>query len=585
MITILRRFFAFCSEENRNKFYKSLIADVFMSIFEALKIPAIAIVVRALIEGNVTSKTAWYSLGLMLVSVIGSGLIKFTATMRQTEGGFNACAEKRIEIAEHMRNMPMGIFNESSLGYIASVTTNTMQNLENVATRVVMLVTHGLLMTAVIIVMLGFFDIRIALIILLGTVLFFIINSALIRTSEKVSEKKLAADAALTDRILESIQGMAVIKAYHLTGENNRSLEEAIQNNCKANTDMEMNVIPYIGLQNLTVKLMGVCMAFAAVSFYTKGSMDLLTCIMMVISSFIVCASLETTGNYSALLRTVDACVSQAEEILHIKEMDTEGKEITPQNYDIEFENVSFSYDTKKVLNDISLKIPSGSSAAFVGSSGSGKTTITRLMARFWDAESGTVKLGGRNVKEYSMDSLMKNFSFVFQNVYLFHDTIANNIRFFDPSASMEDVKEAARKACAYDFIMSLPEGFDTVIEENGASLSGGQRQRISIARAMMKDAPVIILDEATANVDPENEYELVSAIEALTKEKTVIMIAHRLKTVQNADNIFVIDHGKISASGTHEQLMTEEGIYRNFINARKEAASWKLGMKGETDA
>jgi len=206
-------------------------------------------------------------------------------------------------------------------------------------------------------------------------------------------------------------------------------------------------------------------------------------------------------------------------------------------------------------------------------------------MARFWDAESGTVKLGGRNVKEYSMDSLMKNFSFVFQNVYLFHDTIANNIRFFDPSASMEDVKEAARKACAYDFIMSLPEGFDTVIEENGASLSGGQRQRISIARAMMKDAPVIILDEATANVDPENEYELVSAIEALTKEKTVIMIAHRLKTVQNADNIFVIDHGKISASGTHEQLMTEEGIYRNFINARKEAASWKLGMKGETDA
>jgi len=582
MLEILKRFFAFCSEENRNKFYKSLIADIFMSIFEAIKIPAIAIVVQALIEQNVTGKTVWLSLILMLVSVIGSGLIKFTAVMRQTEGGFDTCAEKRIEIAEHMRNMPMGAFNDSSLGYIASVTTNTMQNLENAATRVVMLVTHGLLMTAVIIVMLAFFDIRISLIILLGTVLFFMVNTALIKTSENVSKQKIEKDAVLTDRILESIQGMAVIKAYHLTGQKNSALQEALEDNCRANTEMEMNVIPYMGLQTVIVKLMGVCMAFASVCFYIKSSMDLLTCIMMIISSFIVCASLETAGSYSALLRTVDTCVSQAEEILHWESMDTDGKDITPESHDITFDHVSFSYDTRKVLDDISLSIPSGTSAAFVGPSGSGKTTITRLMARFWDAQNGTVTLGGTDVREYSMDSLMKNFSFVFQNVYLFHDTIADNIRFFDPDAPMEEVIAAAKKACAYDFIMALPDGFETVIEENGASLSGGERQRISIARAMMKDAPVIILDEATANVDPENEYELTLAMEALTKEKTVIMIAHRLKTVQNADQIFVVDHGRIVSSGTHEQLMKEEGIYRNFINARKEAASWKIG---EADA
>ena len=199
------------------------------------------------------------------------------------------------------------------------------------------------------------------------------------------------------------------------------------------------------------------------------------------------------------------------------------------------------------------------------------------LLARFWDVDAGTVTLGGRNVKDYDMDSLMENFSFVFQNVYLFHDTIANNIRFGQPDAPMEKVIEAAKKACCHELIEALPEGYDTVIGEGGASLSGGEKQRISIARAMMKDAPVIFLDEATANVDPENENDLMKAIQALTKEKTVIMIAHRLKTVEHADQILVIDHGKIVQQGTHENLMKEEGIYQNFISERREAASWKV--------
>ena len=202
------------------------------------------------------------------------------------------------------------------------------------------------------------------------------------------------------------------------------------------------------------------------------------------------------------------------------------------------------------------------------------------LLARFWDVDAGTVTLGGRNVKDYDMDSLMENFSFVFQNVYLFHDTIANNIRFGQPDAPMEKVIEAAKKACCHEFIEALPDGYDTVIGEGGASLSGGEKQRISIARAMMKDAPVIFLDEATANVDPENENDLMKAIQALTKEKTVIMIAHRLKTVEHADQILVIDHGKVVQQGTHENLMKEEGIYRNFISERREAASWKVKQK-----
>ena len=279
----------------------------------------------------------------------------------------------------------------------------------------------------------------------------------------------------------------------------------------------------------------------------------------------------------SALLRVVDVSVTRAQEILDTPQMDITGEMITPENRDLAAENVEFSYEMRKVIDGISAQIPEKTTTAIVGPSGGGKTTLVNLLARFWDVDAGTVKLGGRNVKDYDMDSLMENYSFVFQNVYLFHDTIANNIRFGQPDAPMEKVVEAAKKACCHEFIEALPEGYNTVIGESGASLSGGEKQRISIARAMMKDAPVIFLDEATANVDPENENDLMKAIQALTKEKTVIMIAHRLKTVEHADQILVVDHGKIVQQGAHENLMKEEGIYRNFISERREAASWKV--------
>ena len=266
-----------------------------------------------------------------------------------------------------------------------------------------------------------------------------------------------------------------------------------------------------------------------------------------------------------------------ANEILSIEQMDTNGEEIHPENRDIHLEHVSFAYENRKIIDDVTLDIKEKTTTAIVGPSGGGKTTITSLIARFWDVGEGKVTLGGRNVKDYSFDSLMENFSFVFQRVYLFEDTIANNIRFGRPEASMDEVIAAAKKACCHDFIMSLPDGYETVVGEGGATLSGGEKQRIAIARAIMKDAPIIILDEATANVDPENEKDLTEAIENLTKEKTIIMIAHRLKTVRNADQIIVIDKGRIVQKGKHDDLMKEEGIYKNFVSGRKQAVSWKI--------
>ena len=283
-------------------------------------------------------------------------------------------------------------------------------------------------------------------------------------------------------------------------------------------------------------------------------------------------------GAYSSLLRVVDLCVDRGKGVLDLEPMDIAGDRVVPQTNNINVSDIDFAYDKKKIIDDVSLCIPEKTISAFVGPSGGGKTTLCHLIARFWDVSNGTVSLDGKNVKEYSMDSLMENFSFVFQNVFLFHDTIANNIRFGQPNAPMDDVIAAAKKACCHDFITALPDGYDTIIVENGASLSGGEKQRISIARAIMKNAPIIILDEATANVDPENEKDLMEAIEALTKEKTILMIAHRLKTVRNADQIFVVDKGRIAQRGTHDELIKQDGIYRRFVNSRRKAIGWKIG-------
>ncbi|MBE6007389.1 MAG: ABC transporter ATP-binding protein [Sarcina sp.] len=577
MVKIISRFFAFCGEENRRRFHLSILLGVLQAFFEALKIPAIACMVRALLRGNVTSQDILMSFGIMALSIVGAGLVKSKSMMLQTEGGYDTCARKRVEIAEHMRYLPMGYFNDNSLGQITSVTTNVMENLENVATRVIMMVCEGLLTTSLIIVMLFFFDWRIALLLCAGFVVFLFANSFLQKAAGSMAGRKIDADERLVEKVLEYLQGMAEVKAYHLTGEKSRELNEAIAVNAQTNTDMEMTLVPRMAVQSFIAKLTGVCMVALSCRFYCDGTMDALTAVVMVISAFIVNASLETAGNYSALLRVVDVSVSRAQEILDNPQMDISGDRIRPDTRDLDAEGLEFSYEKRRVIDGISVHIPEKTTTAIVGPSGGGKTTLVNLLARFWDTDAGRVSLGGRDVRDYDMDSLMENFSFVFQNVYLFHDTIANNIRFGRPEAPMEKVIEAAKKACCHDFIMALPDGYETVIGEGGASLSGGEKQRISIARAMMKDAPVIFLDEATANVDPENENELMQAIRALTDEKTVIMIAHRLKTVEGADQILVVDHGQIVQRGRHEDLMRQDGIYRSFISDRREAAGWKV--------
>lgn len=576
MLKIYRKFFSFCGENSR-KFYISLVYGVILAFMEAIKIPAIMLMLQGAISGNITGKLILQCMGILVGSLAVGSFVKYRATILQCEAGYGTAAKKRIEIAEHLRYLPMGYFNENSLGYITSVTTNTMEHLADVATRVVMLTTQGVLTTALIALMLFLYDWRIGLVLCSGMVLFFAVNSWMQQKAKTIAPRKTKSDSALVEKVIEYVQGIAEVKGYNLTGKTAKKLEAAIDNNTEVNIAMELIFVPFMALQNGVIKLTGVAMTLLSIWFYLQGSMALLTCIGMTICSFMVFASLEQAGNYSTLLRVIGLTVDKAQDILNLPAMDIEGKNIVPENHNVELSNVDFSYEKKKIINNVSLRIPEKTTTAIVGPSGGGKTTLCHLIARFWDADRGSVLFGGRNVKEYSYDSLMRNFSFVFQNVYLFQDTIANNIRFGQEDAPMERVVEAAKKACCHDFIMALPDGYDTVIGEGGASLSGGEKQRISIARAIMKDAPVIILDEATANVDPENEQELMAAIDALTREKTIFMIAHRLKTVRNADRILVVDSGRIVQQGKHEELMREEGIYKRFVQSRELAAGWKL--------
>ncbi len=578
MFRTLKKFFDFCEEKERKQFYLSIFLSVFNAFFIAMRIPAIYVVIKAILENNLSVNTVYTVMGIIVASIILQTLVTMKTTMLQTRAGYNTASIKRMEIAEHLRYVPMGYFNSEGLGKVTSIATNTMENLSGMASRCVMMVSKGMITTLVIVISMFFFEPRIAIIALITMVIYLLGTEFMIRMESADADRFTAAQDAMVARILEYIRGIAEIRNFNLHGKSITDVDAPIDSFAKFSTSMETTYEIIMFFLNVLNKLSGIVMTIMSITFCLNGSMSLVYAVMIIICSFMIFESLDQVGAFNGLTRAIENCVDKAAEALSSPTMKIEGREFKPDNMTLAMKGVDFSYDEKKIINDISFVIPEKTQTAFVGPSGGGKTTLTQLLARFWDVDKGSVSLGGTDVRDYSYDSLMKNFAFVFQNVYLFNDTIENNIRFGKPDASREEVIEAAKKACCHDFIMDMPKGYDTVIGEGGVSLSGGERQRISIARAIMKDAPIIILDEATANVDPENEEKLIEAVDALTKEKTIIMIAHRLKTVRNADKILVIDKGRIAEQGTHEQLMQNEGIYKSFIAERSKAATWKIG-------
>lgn len=575
MLTALRKIYDFAGNW-QGVLKKSVAFSLLHSIFDMFQIAALFLILIGLTEG-MTLQIIVFTLLLLIIGILGKIYCSYISDFSQTKVGYYMCAEKRIHVGDRMKYMPMGYFNDHSLGKLTSAVTTTIGDVENNAPSVLITVVHGFVHVVVITIVMFFFDWRIGSLCCLGILLFLVCNSMMQKKSQKISLERQRAQEDLVGATLEYIQGMNIVKSFNLGGDSNQKMKQAIEESRVRNTKLETVFIPYGAAQQFVLRLISVSIMFCSILFYLQGSMTLVYCLLMCVASFLIFSELEKAGGKSFALRLIESSIDKINEIDETPIMDLSGQNITPPNMDIELKDVSFSYGEHQIFRRINLSVPSRTTLAIVGPSGSGKTTLCSLIARFWDVQSGSITLGGTDIRDYTLDKLLSNFSIVFQNVYLFADTIENNIRFGKPDASHDEVVRVAKKACCHDFIMALPQGYDTVIGESGATLSGGEKQRISIARAILKDAPIVILDEATSSVDPENESDLQAAIESLTESKTVITIAHRLKTVKNADQIVVIADGKITQRGTHEQLKMQSGIYADFINIRHKTTGWKL--------
>lgn len=545
------------------------------SIFSAMDLFAILYIAFSVDE--LTMQKIVVTVGILLVGLIGKIVCKYQISKRISGSSYDVFYERRLEAGERLKKAPMGYYCEKNLGEIQMTLTTDMNALESSAMSVVENILGSLIYAAICTLVLLLFNWKIGLITLAGLAIGMILLNVIQNGAEKAMPMRFHAQEEMTERTLEFVQGNMVMRLFGTGQDGLNRVKEAFQKKQKADIHLENSAIWPINFYKYVFRLASCGVVLIAALLYVQQEMSFPICVMFLFAAFLVYSQMDGLASNIALLRIVDNSLEQVESVLHIPKMPGNEAVNKIQNYDIELQNISFGYDKRPIIQDVSLKIPERSVTAIVGPSGSGKTTLCNLIARFWDVQKGAILIGGKNVKDIEPDELMKLMSIVFQNVYLFHDTVENNIKFGRPDATHEAVVEAARRACCHDFIEKLPNAYQTVIGEGGSTLSGGEKQRISIARAILKDAPIVILDEATSSVDPENQHILLTAINELTKGKTLIIIAHRLSTIRNADQIVVLDGGRIVQQGTHKTLIQQDGVYRRFVQIRKTTFSWKL--------
>ncbi|HCY6056487.1 TPA: ABC transporter ATP-binding protein [Staphylococcus aureus] len=563
--------------------YKTrMILGFIMSFLNAIFI-ALPIFLASQIFNNVVSHKSIYGKDIfnvviiMIILVLGRFITAYLKSKNQESIAYEMSANERLNIGNKLKNVPLGYFNTHHLNELTTIVTTDLTFLENFAMKMVDIVINGYILISVLILSLLVVSWQVALLACIGVLLSFLTIQLLENKSKKNAPTYHYAQNQLIEKVVEVIRGIQVIKSFSKENASLRSFNRAVNESKRVNTKIEMQYIPFNLLHLLSLKVTSILIVLVACLLFIHNSIDLPTFIMISIFSFVIFDSVENINSAAHVLEIIDMTLEDIEKIKSAPELDKKGKDLTIENDDIAFENVNFSYDDKQVIKNVSFDIAANTSTAIVGPSGSGKSTLCHLLLRFYDVNDGFIRIGGIDIKDLKLSSLMSQISAVFQKVYLFNDTIENNILFGNPDATEEEVIRAAKQACCHDFIMKLPDGYKTVLHEKGNNLSGGERQRISIARAILKDAPIIILDEATASIDPENEQLIQTAINELSKGKTVITIAHKLETIKNADQIIVLNEGEIIQKGSHDELIRKPGMYQDFIRIKSKSAGWKL--------
>ena len=516
-------------------------------------------------------------IAIIMISILLRWLFAYIRATKQDSIAYEITAEERLKIGDVLKRVSLGFLQKKNMGELVTAITTDLAFFEMQAMSTINSIVDSYIFLLLTIVCMVFFSIPLGGASLLALIVSSIGLQAIEYMSRKNSPIRQESINEMADETVQYVRGMAVVKSFKQEGVASEGLYRSFEKSRKINVKMELNFTPFDTLHRLSLyagtTAITMITAFAAL----RGEMEIYMALMMIVYSYVMFNTIETANVSLHTLEILDTVVDKLRGIEDAEFIDRDGKDISIGSYGIAFDKVSFGYDSREVLKDISFSIPQNTTTAIVGPSGSGKTTVCSLIARFYDIQKGQITIGDQNIKNFTCDALLKNMSMVFQNVYLFQDTIRNNILFGNPEATEQEVATAAQAARCHEFIMALPNGYDTVIGEGGSTLSGGEKQRISIARAMLKNAPIVILDEATASVDPENEHLIQQAISNLANGKTIIIIAHRLATIENADQILVIDDGQITQQGTHNELIEQDGLYKRFIDIRQKAEGWTI--------
>lgn len=564
--------------------YKGRIEAAFIfSFLKSLLQNAALVLAVFMVEGFLSDSLVgkdFLKYGIALIScVLLQALCINISDRLQSAAGFMLMADLRIQLGEHLRRLPMGYFTSGNIGKISSVLSTDMVFIEENSMMTLADTINYFFSAAIFVIFMLIFNPVIGAVALVGSIIMILIGEGKYRSGIALSMDRQQQSENLTNAVLDYVEGIGITKTYNLLGEKSKEMKSNFDKSCQESLRFENAQVPLGIAVNLAFEILSAAIGLAAVVLFLNSSLTMTYFLGVMLFILDIFIPLRVVYMDSEKLTIMDKCLDRIDAVMGEVELpDESNRQVSMQRIQVptvEFKDVKFAYDSKETISNVSFKVMEGQTIALVGPSGSGKTTLANLMARFWDIDSGDILINGTSIKNVALSSLLEQISMVFQNVYLFKDTIYNNIAMGRPEATREEVIEAAKKARCYDFIMSLPEGFDTMVGEGGASLSGGEKQRISIARCILKDSPIVILDEATASIDADNEAAIQQAISELCKGKTLIIIAHRLKTIKDADCILVVNDGKIVERGSHEELMESDGLYKNFVQIKNSDTGW----------